>query len=591
MKKLLRVVVAACALVWSLASSVQAARAEVPILETNFPGGDFGLFDNPQYVPEPWFMWFVMGELQTPDDVDIVTFDYTAGDRFKAEMFIPAHDELRDFSPNIALVGPGLPVPEQPLPFTLPKGMGAVVATSEASFKYYDIFTQMTFFPRAKIDMVLPQTGRYFVATWGRQVGMSRYALDIGVMENFAPAVIARYPINWYEVRDYLRWGIWPALLALPMIVLGTIVLLRKRTPARLLERMAGASGLYGLAMVFLSINALQVLHSSASIVTVVLVIGSVALALLGTFISIAYLLTPLREKLNLREFARDDNFAWVNGYSIHYSDDGPHTAQPVVLVHGFASSIFTWRDIKTALLSAGYRVIAVDQLGNGASARPAEPIYTTEMQARFVLGVMDQLGVPAAHALGHSFGGRVAMQMAVLAPQRVQRLIVISPEAFATERPKIAQWVKLPLAGYMLAFFSTSPMFVREGLRFVSRQYDWLKQTVVAGYAAPLHVRGSALAQVWQSRSPKDGLKPVPHNLAHIAHHTLILWGAGDPVFPASDGAKLAKIMPKAHLHVLPDTGHVAHEERTEACIRAILAFLSEESPQRHREHREHRD
>jgi pimeloyl-ACP methyl ester carboxylesterase len=288
-----------------------------------------------------------------------------------------------------------------------------------------------------------------------------------------------------------------------------------------------------------------------------------------------AYVLAPLRERLNLREFAGDDQFVWVNGYAIHYTDDGPREAPAVVLIHGFASSIFTWRHTKAALLAAGYRVIAVDQLGSGASARPAEPIYTTQTQAEMVVGVLDALGVRRAHFVGHSFGGRVAMQIALLAPERVQSLVAIAPEAFATARPAIARWVRLPIAGYILAFYSTSPLLVRPGLQFVSSGKAWITNEVVKGYAAPLYVRGSALAQVWQARSPKDGQKPVPHNLNAITPPTLLLWGEKDPIFPADDGVKLARILPAATLHLFENTGHIVHEERVEQTNHAILEFL----------------
>jgi hypothetical protein len=83
----------------SLATHVRTAHAEVPILETNAPGGDYGLFEGGQYVDEPWFMWFVLGELSSASDVDMARFDYQAGERFKAEIFIPGHEELRSFNP------------------------------------------------------------------------------------------------------------------------------------------------------------------------------------------------------------------------------------------------------------------------------------------------------------------------------------------------------------------------------------------------------------------------------------------------------------------------------------------------------------
>jgi pimeloyl-ACP methyl ester carboxylesterase len=568
------------AFVLSLATQAQAARAEVPILETNAPGGDYGLFEDGQFVDEPWFMWFMLGELSSADDVDMARFDYQAGDRFKAEIFIPGHEELRNFNPYLALIGPGLPQPDQPLPFALPDGMGAIVTTSTSTFDYFDIFTQMVYFPRAKIEVVMPQTGRYYVAVWGKPVGMARYALDIGIMENLAPHVLIRYPINWWEVRDFLRWGHWPVVLAPPLSIIGILWLLRrqradaaKSTGRR--EQLLATTGLFSAAASFILLMAQQTAPYGPQVPPMSWVEGVLILALVGALVWGPYVLAPLRERLNLREFARDDHFAWVNGYAVHYDDAGQRDAPAVVLVHGFAASIYTWRRLKAALLAAGYRVIAVDLLGYGASARPAEPIYTTQTQAEAVLGVMDALGVQQAHVVGHSFGGRVAMQMAILAPERVRSLVALAPEAFATTRPPIARWVRLPILGYVLAFYTTSPWLVPAGLKFISAQHAWITPDVVKGYAAPLYVRGSALAQVWQARSPKDGQKPVPHFLSAITHPTLLLWGRRDRVFPVTDGDKLVCLLPAATLRVFEDAGHLLHEECADQVNEAIVAFL----------------
>jgi hypothetical protein len=197
----------------------QKAQAETPIIEP----GDYGMFDRPQFIPEAQFMWFVMGELSSTDDQDAVTFDYRAGTPFKAEIFIPAHPELRCFQPSIVLIGPGLPQLTEPLPFALPPGMGALVAHHTRDDTYFDIFTGMTFYPGAKIETVIPQTSRYFVVTYGQPVGMARYALDIGVTEDFRLTTVIRYPVNWYEVRDYLHWGHWPIIL----MVVGLITLIK----------------------------------------------------------------------------------------------------------------------------------------------------------------------------------------------------------------------------------------------------------------------------------------------------------------------------------------------------------------------------
>ncbi len=569
-------VVCVC-LAW-VAGGSQVAFAETPILESAMPGGDYGLFEDESvpYISQPWFMWFVLGELSSPDDVDMVRFDYRAGDRFRAVMFIPAHEELRNFNPTIALIGPGLPrPPADALPFALPPGMGVITATSERTYVFFDVFTQMSYFPRAVLDVNVPQSGRYYVAVWGEPIGMARYALDIGIMEDLSPITLARYPINWWEVRGFLGWGHLPAVFAPPLMVLGAVIWLRRKMHPRSFEHALPVVCLCGAAAMVTLLGVQAVPLGLTQALMAFGVGGLVVVMVLGAVVWGAYLLTPLRERYNLREFAGDDRFLWVNGYAVHYLDDGPKHAPAVVLIHGFASWAFTWRLLRAALLAQGFRVIVVELLGYGASARPAEPIYTTETQARVVLGAMEQLGVQAAHCVGHSFGGRVAMQMALLAPERVRSLVLLAPEAFATDRPPIAYALRVPVLGYVLAFYTTSPIFTRPVLYFISRQRAWLTREVVRGYAAPLHVRATALAQLWQGRSPKDGVKPVPYHLAEIAHPTLIIWGDQDPIFPVVQAHRLAEALPQAHLHVLPETGHLPHEERPDEVAQHVIAFL----------------
>ena len=298
--------------------------------------------------------------------------------------------------------------------------------------------------------------------------------------------------------------------------------------------------------------------------------------AVISATIGGAYLLAPHREYAAPRELVSDGQFVTVNGYALHYTDEGPRNGAPVVLVHGFGAWAFTWRAARAALAAAGHRVITVDQLGSGASARPAGPIYTTQLQAELLLGALDLLGVAAAQFVGHSYGGRVTMQVVLFAPERVRSLALIDPEAFNTARPPIAQWLRVPGIGYALAFYSTTPQLVRTGLKLVCKRTQWMTDAAIAGYAAPLYVAGSAAAQVWQGRSPKDGAQPVPEHLAEIRQKTLIIWGGDDPVFPAADGHRLAEIMPDAQLLVLPGVGHLPHEEAEQATTQALLAFLA---------------
>jgi len=562
-------------LAWALVTA-QPARAEIPIVEPGDYADTINAGASMPHIPEPWFMWFVMGALDRPDDVDVVTFEYEAGEVFRAKMFIPAHEDLRHFAPIIALVGPGLPAGEAPFP--LPAGMGIITATSDSQVPYFDIFTQMTFWPRAEIELAMPETGRYYMLVYGEPAGRALYALDIGIMETYAPWVIVNYPIYWWQVREFLQWGHVPAAMLPLLVSFGVTWITRRRGPLHI-HRSIWLLGLFGVIWLGAGLGAWFYSGGNAALTALAL-----SLTLFGLLIAGAWAFTPLRERLTLREFARqvigDERFITIQepdgtAAEIKYSDDGPRDAPPVVLMHGFGAYSFTWRHIRPALLEAGFRVITTDQPGYGASSRLRGPVYDTGRQAQRVLAVLDALNVPQAHFVGHSFGGRMAMQIAISAPQRMLSLVALAPEAFATDRPGIAQLLKIPLLGYVIAFYTTLPALVTPFLKATSKRTDWITPEVTSGYSAPLVVKGSVWGQVWQGRSPKDGAEPVPQNLARVAAHTLLIWGEADPVFPASDGRRLLDILPDARLHVIDGAGHLAHEEAPGEVAATMVGFL----------------
>ncbi|ABQ90714.1 alpha/beta hydrolase [Roseiflexus sp. RS-1] len=289
--------------------------------------------------------------------------------------------------------------------------------------------------------------------------------------------------------------------------------------------------------------------------------------------------LTPLRERLAPADLPGVQHFVRVGEYDLHYTDEGPRDAPVVLLIHGFAAWAFAWRAQRSALIAAGRRVVTIDMIGYGASSRPAAPVYSTHDQALLILQALDILGITTFDVVGHSFGGRVAFQVALLAPERVRTIVAICPEAFTVGRPPIATFAQLPLIGLALSYYILAPSLVGVGLRSLSKRDDWLTDEVIAGYAAPLYVRGTAAAQVWQARSPKDGSLPVPANLSSIRPPTLLLWGDGDTVFPVDEGQRLERILPDARLIVYERTGHLPYEERPADVNEAIVRFLTGEN------------
>jgi len=319
----------------------------------------------------------------------------------------------------------------------------------------------------------------------------------------------------------------------------------------------------------------LQPVSNPAGVLRTLLLIIALVMIALGALGLIAHLGTPAREMIDADKLATG-RLLTVDSVKLHVLDEGPPNGPPLLLLHGFASSSFTWRMLRPALIQAGYRILTLDTQGNGASERVRERRYATQVMARQALGVLTALDIRQADVIGHSFGGRLALQMALLAPERVSRIVALCPEAFADARPGVAKLVGAPLIGYPLAYFSTAPDLVKTGLAYVSAAKDWLTPATVEGYARPVTVRGNLDAQIAASLSPKDeSERSVPAHYRHITQPVLLLWGSRDPVFPAAHGDRLQREMPNAMLRILDGAGHVLHEEQPEAVAREILSWL----------------
>jgi pimeloyl-ACP methyl ester carboxylesterase len=117
-----------------------------------------------------------------------------------------------------------------------------------------------------------------------------------------------------------------------------------------------------------------------------------------------------------------------TDGVGVEVFVDGDPAAPPVLLLHGWPDSHDLWRDQIPALLAAGYRVIAPDLRGLGASDRPEEvDAYNLVFLLADVVGVLDQLDIERTHVVGHDWGAALAWALAAFVPARVDHLVALS--------------------------------------------------------------------------------------------------------------------------------------------------------------------
>lgn len=293
-------------------------------------------------------------------------------------------------------------------------------------------------------------------------------------------------------------------------------------------------------------------------------------LALAAALLSSACI--SLRPFDEIRRTLPEDRFVRVGDQLVHIeaAGEGP----PVVLLHGFGASTFSWRHILPGLATS-FRVIAVDLNGFGYTQRPKDrESYTREGQAALVLGVMDALGIDRAHLVGHSYGGALTLWIASRHPERVRSMVLVDSAApsFPEDRRSGAAAFR-PLAFLFLRGYALRPSVIRKSLERSIYDDSLVTPEMVRGYTERLHVEG--LADAYQGlTAPRRG--PAERvELETIDVSALLVWGTEDVLIPIEGGRRAAERLPRATFVAMEKVGHIPMEERPGELLEIMVPFL----------------
>lgn len=268
----------------------------------------------------------------------------------------------------------------------------------------------------------------------------------------------------------------------------------------------------------------------------------------------------------------------------MHYLDEGPRDAAPIVMCHGNPTWSFYFRTLIPEL-SRDHRVIVPDHIGCGLSDKPQDYAYTLAQHIENLEALIAHLDLQAITLMVHDWGGGIGMGYATRHPKTIERFVIFNTSAFYLPAiPGVLKLARSPGLGEFLLRGLNAFAGLAVWLGVVNRQR--MTRDVRHGYLAPYNSWHNRIAiyrfvqdiPVTADHPTRATVNAIDARL-HVFrdHPMLIIWGAKDFVFTVDDFlAGWRARFPDADVHILEDAGHYVVEDAHQRILPLVRAFLS---------------
>jgi pimeloyl-ACP methyl ester carboxylesterase len=264
---------------------------------------------------------------------------------------------------------------------------------------------------------------------------------------------------------------------------------------------------------------------------------------------------------------------------TLHVRDSG--TGEPVVLLHGWPDTGELWAHQVDALAAAGYRAIAPDLRGFGASSKPTDvAAYATPAHVGDVVGLLDALDIRRAHLVGHDWGAAIAWVTAALAPQRVASVTALSVGHPASIRT--AGWRQRQMSWYMLLFQFRGVAEEWLSANDFRNFREWSGHPLADSVAARLAEPGALTASlgIYRANVPPESLIAPPPELPPVTVPAMGVWSTGDLALTEENMTNSAKFVTAPWRYErIERAGHWMQLEAPDKLNALLLDFLAGKS------------
>jgi len=254
---------------------------------------------------------------------------------------------------------------------------------------------------------------------------------------------------------------------------------------------------------------------------------------------------------------------------------------EPVVMLHGLGATKAEFLPTVAALASEGFHAIAMDLPGFGDTDKPIPGAYDARFFARWVEALLDALDLGRTHVLGHSMGGRVAIEVGIRRPDRTDGLILMTPSLAWRKVRRWAPYLRFVRPELGLLQLAPRPI-VERIVRGVIPGSDtnWTQAGIDEFLRSYLTPRGrvafyAAARNIYLEEG--DGSNGFWTRIEALQPRTLFIWGRRDQIVPIAFERHVKEAVPAAS-HVEIDSAHVPQMERPQETHRAIVEFLREQ-------------
>jgi len=254
------------------------------------------------------------------------------------------------------------------------------------------------------------------------------------------------------------------------------------------------------------------------------------------------------------------------------------HGGTAVILIHGFGTSSFLWRNVAPAITDAGHTAYAIDLFGHGESDRSVDADFGIAAQAEYLDAAMTALRVARGLVVGVDIGGDVALRLAATRPERVEKLVLVNTPAFDELPARDVTQMQRSTAKF--AFRTTrgvlgaAPLIEGVLKGSVSDPETRMPVKLIARYLAPFAGRdGVNHLLALASSINADDMEDIDLSTIHVP--ALIVWGDEDQWVDRKMADRLVNALPDGRLVRIPGIGRLVPEENPEQMSSLVLDFM----------------